>query len=147
VVPPEAELTVRPEEIPAWEDMPEDLRPVLARQMEIYAAFLEHIDHQVGRVTDAIEELGALENTLVYYIVGDNGASAEGTVNGTLNELLTLNGAAALETTESLVGRIADFGTAAAYNHYAVGWAHAMCTPYRHVIDVAPTVLEAAGLP
>ena len=182
VIPPEAELTERPEEIPAWDDMPDDLKPVLARQMEVYAGFLEHTDHHIGRLVDALDDLGVLEDTLVYYIIGDNGASAEGTPNGCFNELVILNGAAGLETTEFMVSRIDDFGTPAAFNHYAVGWAHAMDTPYQwtkqvashwggtrngtivhwpagitakgevrpqfhHVIDVAPTILEAAGLP
>jgi arylsulfatase len=182
VVPEETELTARHEEIPAWDDMPDELKPVLARQMEVYAGFLEHTDHHVGRLVDALEDLGILEDTLVYYIVGDNGASAEGTTQGTFNELMMLNGAAALETTEFMASRIDKFGTSEAYNHYAVGWAHAMDTPYQwtkqvashwggtrngtivhwpngftargevrpqfhHVIDVAPTVLEAAGLP
>jgi arylsulfatase A-like enzyme len=182
VVPKDADLTVRPEEIPAWDDMPEELKPVLARQMEVYAGFLEHTDHHIGRLVETLEELEVLGDTLVYYIVGDNGASAEGTVNGTFNETLIFNNAAALETAEFMASRIDDFGTPAAYNHYAVGWAHAMDTPYQwtkqvashwggtrngtivhwperikakgevraqfhHVIDVAPTVLEAAGLP
>jgi len=85
VIPQDAELTPRPVEIPAWDDMPEALKPVLCRQMEVYAAFLEHADHHVGRVVDAVADLGLLDDTLVYYIVGDNGASAEGTVNGTFN--------------------------------------------------------------
>jgi arylsulfatase A-like enzyme len=182
IIPPDAELTARHEEIPAWDDMPAELKPVLARQMEVYAGFLEHTDHHVGRLIDAIADLGMLEDTLVYYIIGDNGASAEGTINGTFNEILTLNGAFGIETAEFMASRVADFGTPDAYNHYAVGWAHAMCTPYQwtkqvashwggtrngtivswpngirargevrhqfhHVIDVAPTVLEAAGLP
>jgi len=182
VVPPETELTARPDEIPAWADMPDELKPVLARQMEIYAGFLEHTDYHVGRVVDAIADLGALEDTLVYYIVGDNGASAEGTVNGTFNESLIFNGATQLETPELMVSRIDDFGGPLANNHYAVGWAHAMDTPYQwtkqvashwggtrngtivhwpagirssggvrpqfhHVIDIAPTILEAAGIP
>jgi arylsulfatase A-like enzyme len=182
VIPQGAELTARPAEIPAWEDMPEELRPVLARQMEVYAGFLEHADHHIGRLVDALAELGVLDDTLVYYIIGDNGASAEGTPNGTFNELMSLNGASALETAEFLAARIDQFGTPEAYNHYAVGWAHAMDTPYQwtkqvashwggtrngtiihwpagiqargelrtqfhHVIDVAPTVLEVAGLP
>jgi arylsulfatase len=182
VIPPDAELTARPGEIPAWDDMPDGLKPVLARQMEVFAGFLEHTDHHVGRLVQALEDLGVLDDTLVYYIIGDNGASAEGTINGTFNEMFTFNGAAALETAEFMASRIADFGTPAAYNHYAVGWAHAMDTPYQwtkqvashwggtrngtivhwpggirsqgesrtqfhHVIDVAPTVLEAAGLP
>jgi arylsulfatase len=182
VIPPDAELTARHSEIPAWDDMPDGLKPVLARQMEVFAGFLEHTDHHVGRLVQALEDLGVLGDTLIYYIIGDNGASAEGTINGTFNEMLTMNGAAALETAEFMASRIADFGTPAAYNHYAVGWAHAMDTPYQwtkqvashwggtrngtivhwpggirsqgesrtqfhHVIDVAPTVLEAAGLP
>ena len=84
VIPPDAELTERPEEIPAWDDMPDDLKPVLARQMEVYAGFLEHTDHHVGRLVDALDDLEILEDTLVYYIIGDNGASAEGTPNGLL---------------------------------------------------------------
>ncbi|MGE0543521.1 MAG: arylsulfatase [Dehalococcoidia bacterium] len=182
VVPVDAELTARPAEIPAWNDMPDDLKPVLARQMEVYAGFLEHTDHHIGRLIDALSDLEILENTLIYVIIGDNGASAEGTPNGCFNELIVLNGAGGLETAEFMASRIDDFGTPKAYNHYAVGWAHAMDTPYQwtkqvashwggtrngtivhwpngikakggirnqfhHVIDVAPTVLEAAGLP
>jgi arylsulfatase A-like enzyme len=182
VVPQDAELTRRHDQIPGWDDMPAELHPVLARQMEIYAGFLEQTDHEVGRLIDAIDELGALENTLVYYIIGDNGASAEGTPNGCFNEMCTLNGMAGIETTEFLLSKIDDFGTPDAYNHYAVGWAHALCAPYQwtkqvashwggtrngtivhwpngladkgktrnqfhHVIDVAPTILEAAGIP
>jgi arylsulfatase A-like enzyme len=137
VIPPEAELTARPEEIPAWDDMPEVLKPVLARQMEVYAAFLEHADHHVGRVIDTLEDLGVLDNTLVYYIIGDNGASAEGTVNGTFNELISLNGAAALETPEFMAAHVDEFGTPQGYNHYSVGWAHAMDTPYQWTKQVA----------
>ena len=182
VVPEDAELTARHAEIPGWDDMPAELKPVLARQMEIYAGFLEQTDYHVGRLVDAIEELGVLDNTLVYYILGDNGASAEGTPNGCFNEMCTLNGLAGIETMEFLLSKIDDFGTPDAYNHYAVGWAHALCAPYQwtkqvashwggtrngtivhwpkgiadkgktrdqfhHVIDVAPTILEAAGLP
>ncbi len=182
VVPEDAELTARHDEIPSWDDMPDELKPVLARQMEIYAGFLEQTDHEVGRLIDAIEDLGALDNTLVYYILGDNGASAEGTPNGCFNEMCTLNGLAGIETPEFLLSKIDDFGTPNAYNHYAVGWAHALCAPYQwtkqvashwggtrngtivhwpsgvtdtgktrtqfhHVIDVAPTILDAAGLP
>jgi arylsulfatase A-like enzyme len=182
VIPPDAELTARPVEIPAWDDMPDDLKPVLARQMEVYAGYLEHTDHHIGRLLDAIQELGTLDDTLVYLIIGDNGASGEGTLNGCFNELITLNGAGGLETAEFMASRIDDFGTPAAYNHYAVGWAHAMDTPYQgtkqvashwggtrngtivhwpngfsargevrtqfhHVIDLAATVLTAAGIP
>jgi arylsulfatase A-like enzyme len=137
VIPGDAELTERPAEIPAWDDMPDDLKPVLAREMEVYAGFLEHTDHHVGRLIDALGELEILENTLVYYIIGDNGASAEGTPNGCFNELAILNGAFGLETTEFMVSRIDDFGTPKAYNHYAVGWAHAMDTPYQWTKQIA----------
>ncbi len=186
VVPPDAELTARPAQIPAWDEMPEALKPVLARQMEVYAGFLEHTDAHVGRLIDALVDLEVLDDTLVYYIIGDNGASAEGTPIGTFNEMVTINGISeeirGLITPEFLLAHIDEFGTPRAYNHYAVGWAHAMDTPYQwtkqiashwggtrngmivswpsgirakgevraqfhHVIDVAPTVLEAAGLP
>ena len=182
VIPQEAELTRRHDEIPAWDDMPEDLKPVLRRQMEVYAGFLEFTDHHVGRLVDALRDLEVLDDTLVYYIIGDNGASAEGTLNGTFNEMINFNGATALETPEFMMERLDRFGGPDSYNHYAVGWAHAMDTPYQwtkqvashwggtrngtivswpngirakdeirtqfaHVIDVAPTVLEAAGLP
>src|SRR5437763_2654417 len=182
VVPADTALTGRHEEIPAWDDMSDELKPVLARQMEVYAGFLEHTDQHVGRLVDALEDLGVLEDTLVYYIIGDNGASAEGTVNGTFNEMFIFNGAAALETPEFVAAHIDELGTPTSYNHFAVGGAHAMDTPcqwtkqvashwggtrngtivhwpngfsargevrsqFHHVIDVAPTVLEAAGLP
>ena len=98
VIPPDAELTARHDEIPAWDDMPDNLKPVLARQMEVYAGFLEHTDFQVGRLIDALADLDVLDDTLVYYIIGDNGASAEGQINGTFNEMMSLNGAAGLET-------------------------------------------------
>ena len=117
--------------------MPEELKPVLARQMEVYAGFLEHTDHHIGRLVDALDDLGVLDDTLVYYIIGDNGASAEGTVNGSFNETFIFNGAAALETPEFLASRIDEFGTPTAYNHYAVGWAHAMDTPFQWTKQVA----------
>ena len=182
VIPGNAELTKRPGEIPAWDQMPKELKPILARQMEIYAAFLEHTDHHVGRLVDALKDLGVLGDTLVMYIIGDNGASAEGTLNGSFNEMAMLNGMSGVETVEFMKSKIGEFGGPKAYNHYAVGWAHAMDTPYQwtkqvashwggtrngtivhwpngikakgeirsqfhHVIDVAPTILEAAGLP
>ena len=87
VIPRDAELTQAAEEIPAWDQMPKELKPILARQMEIYAGFLEHTDHHVGRLVDTLKDLQVLDDTLVIYIIGDNGASAEGTLNGTFNEL------------------------------------------------------------
>ncbi len=132
-----AELTKRHDEIPAWDDMPDEPKPVLARQMEIYAGFLEQTDHEVGRLVGAIDDLGVLDDTLIYYIIGDNGASAEGTINGCFNEMTTLNGLPGIETTEFLLSKTDDFGTPDAYNHYAVGWAHALCAPYQWTKQVA----------
>ena len=106
VIPADAELTARHDEITAWDDMPEELKPVLARQMEVYAGFLEHTDHHVGRLVDAIDDLGVLDDTIIYYIIGDNGASAEGTMNGAFNEMANFNGMAALETPEFMISKM-----------------------------------------
>jgi arylsulfatase len=137
VVPEHADLTRRHDEIPAWEQTPEDLRPVLARQMEVYAGYLAHTDHHVGRLIATLDELGVLDDTLVYVIIGDNGASAEGTLNGTFNEMLNFNGLSSVETPEFLKAHIDEFGTPRSYNHYAVGWAHAMSAPYQWTKQVA----------
>jgi arylsulfatase A-like enzyme len=180
VIPADAVLTPRDPEIPAWDDMDPALRPVLEREMEVYAAFMEHTDHHVGRLLDALEPV--LDDTLVYLIVGDNGASAEGTLQGSFNEMANFNGMADIETPEFLMSKIDEFGGEGSYGHYAVGWAWAMDSPYQwtkqvashwggtrngtivhwpngikekgghriqftHVIDLAPTVLEAAGIP
>ena len=182
VIGPDAELTPRHAEIPAWDDMDPRLKPVLEREMEVYAGFMEHTDHHVGRVIDAIKDLGVYDDTLVYVIVGDNGASAEGTLQGAFNEMANFNGMGALETTDFMLSKVDEFGSPSSYNHYAVGWAWAMDTPYQwtkqvashwggtrngtivrypqlisdkggvrdqfcHVIDVAPTVLDVAGIP
>jgi arylsulfatase A-like enzyme len=137
VIPADGELTKRSEGIPAWDEMPEALRPVLARQMEVYAGFLEHVDHHVGRLIDALADLQILGDTLIYYIFGDNGASAEGTLQGCFNEMVPLNGFPDLETPEFLAERVDKLGGPEAYNHYAVGWAHAMNTPYQWTKQVA----------
>ena len=180
VVGPETLLASRPEEVKPWEDLTEDERRLAARLMEAYAGFAEHTDFHAGRFVNALEEIGVLENTLVFYIAGDNGASAEGGLTGTFNEMVHLNG---MDTPmEEELSRYADIGTVMSYNHYPVGWAHAMDTPYQwtkqvashwggtrngmavhwpagiqargevrsqfhHVIDIVPTILEAAGLP
>jgi len=137
VVGPEAVLTERPDEIPAWDDMDDELKPVLTRQMEVYAGFLEHTDYELGRLVDALEEMEVLDETLIFYVIGDNGASAEGSLRGTFNEMLQLNGVPELETTDFMTERIDLFGTPDAFNHYAVGWAHAMNTPYQWTKQVA----------
>ncbi len=182
VIPQDCQLTPRHKEIPAWDEMAAALKPVLTRQMEIYAGFMEYTDYHVGRLVDSLKKLNLLDDTLIYYIIGDNGSSAEGTHQGTYNEMINFNGAAALETPEFLMARLDKLGGPESYNHYAVGWAHALDTPYQwtkqvashwggtrngaivhwpkgitekgdlrsqfhHVIDVASTILEAAGLP
>ena len=182
VIAADAVLTPRHKEIPAWDEMDPKLKPVLEREMEVYAAFLEHTDHHVGRIIDALKDMGELDNTLIYLILGDNGASAEGTLQGAFNEMANFNGLAELETPEFMMSKLDDFGGEKSYGHYAVGWAWAMNSPYQwtkqvashwggtrngtivhwpngikekggirnqfsHVIDLAPTVLEAAGLP
>ena len=182
VVPADCQLTARHKEIPAWDEMPEAFKQVLRREMEVYAGYMEFTDHHVGRLLDVLKKLDILENTLVYYIIGDNGASAEGGINGCFNEMGYFNGLQSFETPEYLTERLQKLGGPESYNHYAVGWAHAMNTPYQwtkqvashwggtrngtivswpggiqakgeirsqfhHVIDVAPTVLEAAGIP
>jgi arylsulfatase A-like enzyme len=182
VIPADCQLTARPKEIPSWDEMPEALKPVLRRQMEVYAGFMDFTDYHVGRIVDMLKKLKILDDTIIYYIVGDNGASAEGTLNGAYNEMANFNGLAALETPEFLMAHLDKLGGPESYNHYAVGWAHAMDTPYQwtkqvashwggtrngtvvhwpngikakgeirtqfsHVIDVAPTILDVAGLP
>ena len=180
VVPPTTKLTPRPKEIAAWDSYSEDARRVMARQMETYAAYASHTDHEIGRLVDAIDAMGELDNTLFLYIAGDNGASAEGGPEGSFNELMNLNGIDA--TTEMQLSKLDEWGGPTTYPHFAVGWAHAGNTPFQwtkqvashlggtrnamvlcwparispdarvrsqfhHVTDVAPTVLEAAGIP
>ncbi len=182
VIPKDCDLTERPKDIPSWDSQSPEFQRVLAREMEVYAGFFSYADHHIGRLIDALEQIEALDDTLIYYIIGDNGASAEGTLQGTFNELIPFNGLNALETVEYLTAHMDQLGGPTSYNHYAVGWAHAMDTPYQwtkqvashfggtrngtivrwpngfkakgeirnqfhHVIDVAPTILEAAGLP
>ena len=137
VIPQNAELTTRPNEIQAWDEVDPKMKPVLAREMEVYAGFLEHTDYHIGRLIGTLKDLKILDDTLIYVIIGDNGASAEGTPNGSFNETIMINGAAALETPEFMTERIDKFGSPEAYNHYAVGWAHAMDTPYQWTKQVA----------
>lgn len=180
VVPASTKLTPRPAEIPAWDSLTADQKRLFARQMETFAGFAEHTDHEVGRLVRAIEDLGEMDNTLVFYVAGDNGASAEGGPDGTYNELLALNGI--VSDVSSQLNQLENWGGPNTFPHFAVGWAHAGNTPYQwtkqvashfggtrnamvihwprrikakgeirsqfhHVIDLAPTILEAAGLP
>jgi len=180
VVPPGTKLAAKPKEIKDWTALSADEKKLFARQMEIYAAYGEYADVEIGRLVDAIKDLGQLDNTLVLYIVGDNGTSAEGGMNGLFNEMTYFNGVA--ETVPDILKRYDELGGPMSYPHMAAGWAVAGDTPFmwtkqvasnfggtrngmvaywpkrikakgevrsqfHHVIDVAPTVLEAAGLP
>jgi arylsulfatase A-like enzyme len=180
VVPESAKLTARPKEIPAWADMTAKQKQLFERQMETFAGFAAHTDHEVGRLVDQLDKIGALENTLLFYIVGDNGSSAEGGPEGTYNEMLALNGI--VGKADQMLEHIDDWGGPTTFPHFAIGWAWAGNTPFQwtkqvashfggtrngmvlhwpkgvkakgeirsqfhHVIDVAPTALEAAQIP
>jgi len=136
VVPANATLTPRPKEIPAWDSLTADQKKLCAHMMEVYAASLSFVDHNIGRVIDAVKDTGELDNTLIIYVMGDNGASGEGTLQGLANEV----GVAANGVDESLpylLSIMNDLGGPTTYNHYPVGWAHAMDTPFQWTKQVA----------
>jgi arylsulfatase len=180
VVPADTQLAPKPEAIKDWDKLSVDEKRLFARQMEVFAGFGEYADTEIGRLVSTIKDLGQLDNTLVIYIIGDNGASAEGGMNGLFNEMTYFNGFP--EPIEQQLAHIDDLGGPLGHNHYSAGWAVAGDTPFtwtkqiassyggtrngmvvywpkginakneirsqwHHVIDVAPTILEAAGLP
>jgi arylsulfatase A-like enzyme len=180
VIPEGTANTVRPDSIPSWDEYPDEYKKVASRLMEVYAAFLGHTDAQVGRIIEAIKELEQWENTLFIYIVGDNGASAEGTIHGTWSAPSMQNGFP--EDPQWILEHIDDLGGPEAENHYNVGWAWALDAPFQwtkqvashfggtrnataiswpkgikdagglrpqfhHVIDIVPTILDAANIP
>jgi len=180
LVPENTQLTDKPPGVRDWDELNETEKKVYARMMEVYAGFTEHTDAQVTRLIDALEDMGEFDNTLFIYIAGDNGASAEGGLDGTFNELMALNGIP--QVLDDVLPRLDELGSPKSFNHYPVGWAHAMNSPYQwtkqvashwggtrngmalswpngikargeirqqfhHVIDLAPTILEAAQLP
>jgi arylsulfatase len=180
VVPPDTKLAPKPDAIKDWDKLSDDEHRLFAREMEVFAGFAEYADTEIGRLVQAIDGMGQLDNTLVFYVVGDNGASAEGTMNGLFNEMTYFNGVP--ESVPEILKHLDDLGGPNSYGHYAAGWAVAGDTPFEwtkqvagsyggtrnglvinwpkrihakgevrsqwhHVIDVAPTVLEAAGLP
>ncbi len=180
VVPENTKLAPKPEAIKDWDKLTADEKKLFARQMEVFAGFGEYADTEIGRLAKSIEDMGQMDNTLFFYIVGDNGASAEGGMVGLFNESTYFNGVE--EKVGDILKRIDDLGGPMSYNHYAAGWAVAGDTPFtwtkqvaanfggtrnglvvhwpkgikarnevrgqfHHVIDVAPTVLEACGLP
>jgi arylsulfatase len=135
LVPEDTQLTERPEGVRAWDELNDTEKKVYAKLMEVYAGFAEHTDAQVLRLIEALEELGVFDDTLFFYIAGDNGASAEGGLDGTFNELMALNGIP--QNLEDLLPRLDDLGGPKAFNHYPVGWAHAMNAPYQWTKQVA----------
>ena len=135
VIPADTALTKRPEQIPAWDDYPERYRPIARRLMEVFAGFLAHTDAQIKRVIDALDDLEIADNTLVIYITGDNGASAEGTIHGAWSAPSFQNGVP--EDPEWLLEHIDDFGTAKCENHFNVGWAWALDSPFQWMKQVA----------
>ena len=180
VVPPGTKLAAKPEAIKDWDTLSADEKKLFARQMEVYAGFGEYADAEIGRLIDAVGDTGQLDNTLIFYILGDNGTSAEGGMNGMFSEMTYFNGVQ--ETVADMLKRYDEWGGPSTYPHMAAGWAVAGDTPFmwtkqvasnfggtrngmvihwpkrvtakgevrsqfHHVIDVAPTVLEAAGLP
>lgn len=180
VVPKETKLAPKPEAIKDWDKLTAKERQLFARQMEVFAGFGAYADYEAGRLVQAIEDLDQMDNTLIFYIVGDNGASAEGTMNGLFNESTYFNGIP--ESVDDILARIDELGGPNSYAHYASGWAVAGDTPFawtkqvagsyggtrngmvihwparikakgeirsqwHHVIDIAPTILESAGLP
>ena len=186
IVPKDTELTERPDAFPAWDSLDDMSKKLYARQMEVYAGYQENADWNIGRLLDEIEAMGDLDNTLIIFIWGDNGASLEGTITGSFNELTFLNGlvldpAQQTELIEKYGGLEALGGDHTA-PHIAAAWAHACNAPFKwgkqtashlggtrdpmvvawpskiksddvmrsqftHVIDVGPTILEAAGIP
>jgi len=180
VVPEGAKLAPKPEAIKNWATLSADEKKLFARQMEVFAGFGEYADTEIGRLIRAIEATGELDNTLVFYLVGDNGASAEGGMVGLFNEYTYFNGQH--ETVQDILKHYDELGGPTTYPHYAAGWAVAGDTPFtwtkqvassyggtrngmvihwpkgirakgevrsqwHHVIDIAPTILQAAGLP
>ena len=180
VVPPGTKLAAKPEAIKDWDKLTADEKKLFAHQMEVFAAFGEYCDYEIGRLFDAVAETGEADNTLIFYILGDNGTSAEGGMNGMFNEMTFFNNIP--ETVPDMLKHYDEWGGPTTYPHMAAGWAVAGDTPFmwtkqipsnyggtrngmivswpkrikavnqfrsqwHHVIDIAPTVLEAAGLP
>jgi arylsulfatase len=130
VIPENAKLAPMPDDIEAWEALSDQERELYALQMEAFAGFAEHTDNEVGRLVDAIDDIGVLDNTLFIYIMGDNGSSGEGGLTGTYNEMIHLNGIFDAETTESMLARADDWGGPNSFPHFSSGWAVATDAPF-----------------
>ena len=135
IMPADAKLTPWPKDLPQWDTLSFEQKKLYIKQADVYGAFLAYTDHEIGRVIQAVDDLGELDNTLIIYISGDNGASAEGMLNGTPNEFTTFNGVAVPVKDQFLWY---DFwGSDRTFPHYAAGWAWAMDTPFKWVKQVA----------
>jgi len=135
VIPANARLTPRPQELPAWDSLSAEQKKLSAHMAEVFAGFLAHTDYEIGRLIDAIDQLGELDNTLVIYVVGDNGASAEGGLTGTVNELKFFNGVP--ENLPQLLASYNDLGSPKTFNHFPAAWAWAVNTPFQWTKQIA----------
>jgi arylsulfatase A-like enzyme len=135
VVPPNTKLGPKPKDIKDWDTLSADEKKLFTRQMETYAGFSEHTDNEIGRLYSALEEVGQADNTLFIYIVGDNGASAEGQMNGAYNEMSFFNGAP--ESTADMLKHYDEWGSESTYPHYPAGWAVAMDSPFSYTKQIA----------
>jgi len=137
VVPESTELAGKPDEIKEWSELTAQEQQLFEVQMETFAGFMEHTDVEIGRLVDAIDDIEELDNTLFVYIMGDNGSSAEGGLIGTFNELLSLNGIFGVETVESMLTIVDDWGGPDSFPHMAAGWTVATDTPFKWTKQVA----------
>jgi arylsulfatase A-like enzyme len=180
IMPENANLTAWPKGLPEWDTLNFEQKKLFIKQADVYGAYLAYTDYEIGRVIQSVEDLGQLDNTLIIYISGDNGASPEGMINGTPNEFTTFNGIEVPIKDQFLWYPF--WGSERTFPHYSAGWAWAMDTPFQwtkqvashfggtaqgmaiswpghindvggirrqfhHIIDIAPTILEAAGIP
>ncbi len=137
VIPENTVLAPKPDGVKDWDQLTKDEQTLFAIQMETFAGFTEHTDNEVGRLIDAIDEIGALDNTLIIYIMGDNGSSAEGGLTGTYNELINLNGQFGVETIEGMLAKRDIWGGPESFPHMAAGWAVATDAPFTWAKQVA----------
>ena len=135
VIPENARLTPRPKEIPAWDTLSADQKRLYARMMEVFAGFTAHTDYEIGRLVESLRETGEYDNTLIVYSVGDNGASGEGGPHGTVDGMSYFNDVP--ETLTDMLARIDDLGGPKHYNHFPVGWAWALDTPFQWIKRIA----------
>jgi arylsulfatase A-like enzyme len=180
VIPANTQLTPWPDSLPKWDSLSFVQKKLYAREAEVFAAYAAYTDNEIGRVIQAVDDMGKLDNTLIIYISGDNGTSAEGTLEGTPNQMTAYNGILKLPEAELML-HYEDWGSEKTYPHMSVAWSWAFDTPFKwtkqvashfggtrqgmviswpghitdaggirtqfhHIIDIVPTVLEAAGI-